>query len=107
MKFESSVFTKIEGSIPGFKFAGSNIGAIISALIPIIFFIAGALLLVFITLGGISLMTAAGDPKKTAGAKEQITNGIIGFFVVFTAFWIVQILAIALGLPSVLSIFGR
>jgi hypothetical protein len=92
--------------LPGFKFGSSNLGAIISGFIPYIFVIAGLMLLLYIIAAGYGMMTSRGDPKALEGAKAKLTNALIGFVVIFTAFWIVQILGLVLGLSSINAIFG-
>lgn len=84
----------------GFKFTGekATIGAIINDLVPYIFALAGLLLLFILILGGFELMTSAGDPKKMEAAKGKITNAIIGFIIIFAAYWLVQILEVIFGL---------
>jgi hypothetical protein len=47
--------------------------------------------------GGYALLTSAGEPKKVAQAKGVITTALIGFSIVFIAYWLVQIVRIILG----------
>lgn len=96
-----------EGLGPGFNFSGaSTIADIISAALPYIFFFAGILLLVYFIIGGYKFMFSAGDPKKVAEGKGTLTNALIGFIVVFTAFWLVQIFGKFLGLQGIGTVFG-
>ena len=90
--------------LPGFRF--TTIGSVITAAIPYIFFFAGVALLLYIIMGGYTLMTSRGDQKAIAAGKERITHGLIGFIIVFTAFWVVQLVGNLLGLPDFNSIFG-
>ena len=78
--------------------ASLTLGDIITALLPYIYAVVGILLLLYLISGGISLMTAAGDPKKTQGAKTKITNAFIGFIIVFVSYWIVIVVGEFLGL---------
>lgn len=75
-----------------------NVGGAISLLLTYIFPLSGILLLFFLISAGFDLMTAAGDPKKTEAAKEKLTSAIVGFIIVFTAFWIYQIVKYVLGI---------
>jgi len=70
---------------------------LLNRLIPYLFVIAGLILLVFLIIGGFELMTSAGDPKKTEGAKGKITSALIGFVIIFLAYWLAQALGIMLG----------
>ncbi len=102
--FRSTLFF-LEREIPGFNFVDMNLGAIMTNLLTYIFAFAGIGLLVYLVVGGFKLMTAAGDPKKMQEGQHIITNAVIGFVVVFVAFWIVQLVANILGLESILNIF--
>lgn len=82
----------------GFKFAGGNLGSIINALIPYIFGMAGLALLVILIWGGFELMTSAGDPKKMQSAQGKLTNAVVGFIIIFVAYWLVQILEVIFGI---------
>ena len=75
----------------------TNIGQIVSDLLIYIFPIAGILTFIYLLSGGFSLIFALGNPEKIKKAQGQITNAIIGFLIVFAAYWIVQILEIILG----------
>ncbi|MEK7498070.1 MAG: hypothetical protein AAB656_04080 [Patescibacteria group bacterium] len=90
-------------NIPGFKFGffgTSNLGYIITIALRYVFTIAGILLLIFLILSGFKLFTSGGDQKKVAEAKTSLTNALIGFVVVFIAFWIVQIGGSIFGLEN-------
>ncbi|OGV89601.1 hypothetical protein A2Z41_02635 [Microgenomates group bacterium RBG_19FT_COMBO_39_10] len=82
----------------GFKFASGNIGNIINALVPYIFALAGLALLLVLILAGFEMMTSAGDPKKMESAKGRLTGAVIGFVIIFVAYWLVQILEVIFGL---------
>ena len=75
----------------------TNIGDIVSDLLVYIFPIAGILVFIYLLSGGFSLIFALGNPEKIKKAQGQITNAIIGFLIIFAAYWIVQILEIILG----------
>ncbi len=87
------------------KFAGGGIGNIISGLLPYVFSAAGIILLLYLIYGGISLMLSQGDPKAMQAAQAKITNAIIGFVIVFIAYWLVQIIASIFGLTEIKNIF--
>ena len=98
-------------SITAPNFRSLNIANLINqnfagvGIISIIFFIAGALLLIYLIWGGMELMLSRGSPDSIAGGKKRITNALIGMAIVFTAYWIVQIIALVLGLTAISDIF--
>ncbi len=92
-------------AMPRFKFAGGSIGDIVSGLVVYLFPLAGLLLLLYLLFGGLQMMTSAGDPKKMEGAKQKLTNALIGFIIVFASYWIVQIVGKVLGIEIISEIF--
>lgn len=90
-----------------FKFGGDNIGFILGQGLSYVFAAAGIGLLLMIISSGFSLMMSAGDAKKLAAGKATLTNSIIGFLLIFAAFWIVQIMGTVLGWQSIFEIFGQ
>lgn len=76
----------------GFNPEFTNLASVVTASVKYIFPIAGILLLLYIVWGGFGYLTSIGDPKKAEAARGKITNAIIGFVIIFTAFWLVQIL---------------
>lgn len=91
----------------GTAFDNAPIGEIVGKALPLIFAIAGIGLLLMIISSGFTLMMSAGDPKKAAAGKTTLTNSIIGFLLVFAAFWITQIMGTVLGWEGILTIFGQ
>lgn len=75
-----------------------SLGTIISKALDYVFIIAGLMLLFFLIAGGFKMMTGAADPKDQEGASKQITNALIGFFILFAAYWLVQIIEVILGI---------
>jgi len=82
----------------GFKFENGNIGNIFSALLPYLYVAAGLILLIMLIVGGLGLMTAAGNPDKMKAGYGKITNALIGFLIVFISYFVVQIVETILGI---------
>jgi len=82
----------------GFEFTNKTLGDVITALLPYIFVLAGLLLFGLLIWGGFGLLTSAGNPDKVKSAQAKLTNAIIGFIIIFAAFWLVQILQIMFGI---------
>lgn len=84
-----------------------SIGTIIGAALTYVFAFAGVGLLLMIISSGFTLMLSAGDPKKMEKGKQSLTNSILGFILIFAAFWLVQILGIVFGWDNgIKTIFG-
>jgi hypothetical protein len=74
-------------------------GAIISkALSSFIFPIAGIILFVVLLLGGFQMLTGAASSKGLEEGKQKVTSAIIGFILLFAAYWIAQLLELIFGI---------
>lgn len=96
-------FGQLSGAIPSLKpifqpGPSSNVGGIISTVLPYLYVIAGLLLLFYLIYGGFHMMTAANDEKGLVEAKGKITNALVGFLLLFVSYWIVQIMEYILGI---------
>jgi len=76
----------------------NTLGDVINELIPYIFALAGIILLFLIIWGGFELLTSGGDPKKVESARGKLTHAIVGFIIIFIAYWLVQILEAIFGI---------
>jgi hypothetical protein len=81
----------------GFKFANNNLADVVNQLMPYIFGFAGLALFIMLIWGGITLMTAAGDPAKSKSGYGKISAGLIGFLIIFVAYFVAQIVEVVLG----------
>jgi hypothetical protein len=89
----------------GFAFEQGKIGNILSAAIPFVLGFAGLGLLLMLIAAGYTFLTSAGDAKKMEQGKQQLTNALVGFIIVFAAYWIVQLIGKIFGLESINSVF--
>jgi hypothetical protein len=82
----------------------SSISAIVSLFLNIAFILSGLILLFFFIMGGIGMISSAGqsDPQKAEQAKKTITSAIIGFVIVFTSYWIVKLIGGFLGISNLI-----
>jgi hypothetical protein len=102
-EFSIKQVEKTFGEKMNFSFAGKGLGDIISALLPYVFSAAGLILLLYLIYGGIQLMLSQGDPKAMQASQAKITNAVIGFVIIFLAYWLTQLIGKMLGL----EIFGN
>lgn len=84
---------------PAEKFDNSDtlIGDLLSAALPYTIVFAGMILTLFIVMGGYQLLTSPTNPQGQEAGKNKITWAIVGFLVIFSAFWIMQILQVIFG----------
>lgn len=91
---DSNIFPNAEASIFGPTITPANI---INNLIPIIFVLAGIILLFMLIAGGFTIFTSAGNPEKIKKGTGTITSAVIGLLIIFAAYWIIELLQITLG----------
>jgi hypothetical protein len=48
--------------------------------------------------GGLLMISSAGNAKQTESGQQAITNAIIGFALIFTSYWIIQIIEVLTGI---------
>jgi len=71
---------------------------ILNALIPVIFIIAGLILLFLLVFGGFTIFVSGGNPEKIKKGQGMIVSGLVGFLIIFAAYWIIELLQITLGI---------
>lgn len=95
--------TTVDGSLD--NPALGNVGGILSTAMQFIFIFAGVGLLLMLLAGGFTFLTSAGDSKKLDKGKQQLTNAILGFIIIFAAYWMVQLLGYVFGFDAIGAIF--
>ncbi len=89
-----------------FRFAANpTIANVVGTAIPFIFAFAGIALLLMLMSGGFTMLTSADNPKRIDQGKQKVTYAVVGFLVVFLAYWIVQIMGIVFGIGEYRQIF--
>ena len=83
----------------------TTVGGIVNAIVPVLLIIAGFFLLYQLVSGGFTLMFSKGDQRAVEGARAKITNAVIGFVILFIAYWLVQILGGVLNIPVFKKLF--
>ena len=91
-------FTLGEGA-PGIRTAPGygSIGEVINNIVPNILVVANLILFFFILFGGFTIISNAGNPDKQKEGSQILTTSLIGFLIVFGAYWIMGILKIITG----------
>lgn len=78
----------------GLKSGADNIGGIATLLLPYILTIAGLILFAMLVAGGFTMLAGAADKESQEKGKKMLTSSLTGFFIVFLAYWIAQILQV-------------
>lgn len=88
---------------------GKTIGDLVSLIINISFVLGGILVLFFIIFAGFNIIAGAGqnNPEAAKRGQQAATAAVIGFAIIFVAYWIVRIIEIITGYSFLtLSGFG-
>jgi hypothetical protein len=60
--------------------------------------IAGIILFLMIVWGGFEMVTGATNAKSMDAGKQRITAAVIGFILLFSSYWLMQIIETVFGL---------
>ena len=83
-----------KGEVPFFN----NLADLVANFVRLAFLAAGIFFLVQVVIGGISWISAGGDPKALEAARARITNAIIGLVIVVAAFAVSLMVTTVLGI---------
>jgi limonene-1,2-epoxide hydrolase len=89
----SSVATSVQPAL-----AATSTAEIIQRVVSAISWIIGSLLVLLIMIGGFTIITAAGDPKKVTKGKQIIVYAIIGFAIMVVSRGILELVYLILGI---------
>ena len=79
----------------------ANPANIINAFISIFFIIAGLVLFGMLIGGGFTIFLSTGNPEKIKQGTAMITNALVGFLIMFAAYWIIQLVEFSLGVKLI------
>jgi len=81
-----------------------SVSSLVLLFLNIAFVISGLILLFFFIMGGIGMIGSAGknDPQKAEQSKKTITSALIGFVIVFVAYWIVKLIGLLIGINNII-----
>ncbi|MBU0975143.1 hypothetical protein KKD03_05590 [Patescibacteria group bacterium] len=77
--------------IAGSPLAGESPGGIVSRLLNFLFPLAGLILFLLISWGGFEILVSSADQKGMEVGKNRITAAIVGFLLLFSTYWMAQI----------------
>ncbi len=77
----------------------TGLSNIVSLVVRIGFVVSGVLILFFIVFAGFQIVASAGsnNPEGAKKGKEAATTAAVGFAIVFTAYWIVRLIEVIVG----------
>jgi len=88
----SSIATAVQPAL-----AATSTAEIIQSIVRAIYWIVSSLLVLLIMIGGFTIITAAGDPKRVTKGKQIIVYAIIGFAIMAVSRGILELIYLILG----------
>ncbi len=90
----------------GFKFSGFKLAELFDSTITgAIFSAAGFIALIYFAFGAFDVLMSEGDPSKLAQGRKRIYYAIVGFLVVFTAYWMTILFTRIFGVKQARDVF--
>ena len=85
-----------------------TLGDLVSRLLPIALILGGIVFFVMVIFAGFGILSGAGSEDAAAKAKwhQILTYGAVGLIIMFSAYWIVQIISYVTG-NSLGGLFGN
>lgn len=77
----------------------TTFGDLISFLLPNILIFAGIVLFIYSLVGGFMIMNSGGNAEQAGKGKQALTYGVLGFVIVFSAYFIIQFVEFITGVP--------
>lgn len=77
-----------------------NLAILVSVILKNALTLAGVIFIILLIFGGLTFIinSGSGDAKKAAQSTSIITSSLIGFLIVFLAYFIIQIVEVITGL---------
>lgn len=76
----------------------ADTGNMVSRVLGAAYIVAGVSFFILLIFGAFSIITSAGDPKKSEGGRAAATSALVGFLLIFASYWIIQIVEMITGL---------
>lgn len=101
-------FAALEG-VAAPNFIGASFSSLFSGgggLIVYTLLFGGIGVFLYFIAGGFQFLMSRGDPKAVQQAQGKIANALIGFVIIFTAYWVVQLVGYIFGLSGITNLFS-
>ena len=84
----------------------NTIGDLVSILLQASLVIAGVIMLFLFIIGGFGIIMGAGNnnPEQSAKGQKALTSAVIGFVIVFTAYWVIRVIEIITGFNFITNV---
>lgn len=95
VKLGTGLYLNPSGTGVGEKYG--NVSDLLQLLLPNAFIFAGIILFILLIFGGLTIITSAGNAKEMEKGTQAIGGALLGFLLIFAAYWIIQIVQVVTG----------
>jgi hypothetical protein len=83
------------------KSGKADLPALVTSIVNIMLFVAGALAIIYLIYSGILYITSAGNPDAAKKGQQGVLNAVIGIVIIVLAFFIARaVVSYAVNLPT-------
>lgn len=76
---------------------GQGLFPVFWVIIKNIYILTGIVLFIMIVVGGVGMIANAGNAEKQKQSSQTITSAVVGYLIMFAAYWIVRIIELITG----------
>lgn len=77
--------------------AGGGFFPVFWVIIKNIYILTGIVLFFMIVVGGVGMIANAGNSEKQKQSSQTLTSAVVGYLIMFAAYWIVKIIELVTG----------
>lgn len=74
-----------------------TVGNLVNNILPNVYVAGGLIIFFMVVFGGFTIISNANNPDKMKEGTKTITSAIIGLLVLFSSYWIIQIIQVVTG----------
>lgn len=71
-----------------------TVSGILNPVIKTVYVVSGVIILFGLIAGGLTMIANAGNPEKQQQGSKTLTASVIGFLIVFSSYWIIQVIEV-------------
>ena len=76
---------------------GKEVFPLFWTIIKNLYVLTGIVLLFFLVAGGVGMIINAGNAEKQKQSSQTLTSAVVGYVIMFAAYWLVKIVEIVFG----------
>lgn len=90
------------GAVTGTVYDSNQFFIIFWSVFKNLYMLAGIILLFFLVAGGAGMILNAGNAEKQKQSSQTLTSAVVGYLIMFAAYWLIKIVEIIFGVKIIL-----